>query len=135
MYAKRLARFFEQIDARVRVSPMGVGHGTTADEPGVRVGVAQDAQGSFINIRADFQRIMDLHVLDVEPDAGRLLLRAEDWGLRLTSADADQAPLFLVGRDDLSLYAIALPLGQAAQTAAQADALVRPHRVPQAPCH
>ena len=127
MYAKRLNPFFAQIDARVRVSPMGMGHGTAADEPGLRVEVSHDATGSFINIRADFQRIMDLHVLDVEPDAARLLLRAEDWGMRLTSADADQAPLFLIGRDGPSLYAIALPLDQIAHTATQAHDLLRCH--------
>ncbi len=127
MNTQRLIKPFQQIDARVRVSPMAVGHGAQPDEPGVRVTVAQDARGSFIDIRADYQRVMDIHVLDVDVSARQLLLRVEDWGMRLTDSGDDQSPLFLVGHDALSLYVMALPPACGVQTVEQAGVLLQPH--------
>jgi hypothetical protein len=75
-----LARAFEQVGARVRVSPMGMDlRVQPADQPGIAVTVATDERGPYFLLRLNYTVVVDLKVLRIEPEQFELVLTADDW--------------------------------------------------------
>jgi len=75
-----LANAFEQVGARVRVSPMGMDlRVQPADQPGVSVSIATDHRGPYFLVRLNYTVVVDLQVLRIEPEDFELVLSADDW--------------------------------------------------------
>ena len=76
-----LANAFEQVGARVRVSPMGMDlRVQPADQPGISVTVATDQRGPYFLVRLNYTVVVDLRVLRSEPQGFEVVLSADDWG-------------------------------------------------------
>lgn len=75
-----LASAFDQIGARVRVSPMGMDlRVQPADQPGISVAVATDHRGPYFLLRLNYTVVVDLRVLRIDPENFELVLSADDW--------------------------------------------------------
>ena len=76
-----LANTFEQVGARVRVSPMGMDlRVQPADQPGITVTVATDHRGPYFLVRLNYTVVVDLRVVRTEPENFEIVLSADDWG-------------------------------------------------------
>ncbi|MEM8739306.1 MAG: hypothetical protein AAGG38_12655 [Planctomycetota bacterium] len=76
-----LARAFEQIGARVRISPMGMDlRVQPADQPGITVAVATDQRGPYFLVRLNYACVVDLRVDRLDRQTFELVLAADDWG-------------------------------------------------------
>lgn len=77
----QLANAFEQVGARVRLSPMGMDlRVQPADQPGITVTVATDHRGPYFLIRLNYACVVDLRVVKSDPAQFELVLSADDWG-------------------------------------------------------
>lgn len=75
-----LAKVFEQIGARVRVSPMGMDlRVQPADQPGISVSVSTDHRGPYFLVRLNYTVVVDLKVIHVDREKLELVLSADDW--------------------------------------------------------